>query len=220
MQAAYREAAVEVWATDEHRTGLKPMLRRVWAPRGKRPVVSIHPRSRWRYLSGDVHPASGRTQWRLSSSINVERFTHALAAFAQPVGAGPTKQIVLVLDRAGWHMSRRVALPAHRHLAPLPPDTPVLQPAERLWSFSNTALVLLQHAAGQRAAGRSRRTGCAPTRSLRGAADRFGAHRDHTVGDSLSLVTCRLFSNNLRSFGITLDNRPDAPHTLIERSIK
>jgi hypothetical protein len=112
VSAEHPTAAVEVWATDEHRIGLKPIVRRVWTPRGKRPVIAIHPRYRWRYLSGYVHPASGRTQWHLSSGINVELFTRSLAAFAEQAGAGPSKEIVLVLDRAGWHLSTRVVVPA------------------------------------------------------------------------------------------------------------
>jgi hypothetical protein len=138
---APRGAAVEVWATDEHRIGLNPMLRRVWAPKGQRPVVTIHPRSRWRYLSGSVHPASGRTQWPLCSSSTVALFTYSLTAVAQPAGAGPSKELVLVVDRAGWHMSRRVAIPPHLHLVPVPPYTPEVQPAERLWTDSTTPLL-------------------------------------------------------------------------------
>jgi hypothetical protein len=141
VQEAHPGAAVEVWASDEHRIGLKPILRRVWALKGHRPVITIHPRYRWRYLCGYVHPASGRTQWHLGSGITVELFSRSLAAFAQQAGAGPSKEIVLVVDRAGWHMSRRVAIPPHVHLVPLPPYTPELQPAERLWTFSNAPLV-------------------------------------------------------------------------------
>lgn len=33
-----------VWAMDEHRVGLKPVLRRVWAPRGCRPIARGHHR--------------------------------------------------------------------------------------------------------------------------------------------------------------------------------
>ncbi|HKB46365.1 MAG TPA: IS630 family transposase, partial [Ktedonobacterales bacterium] len=95
VHVAHLGAAVEVWATDEHRIGLKPLLRRVWAPKGQRPVVTIHPRYRWRYLAGYVHPASGRTQWHLCSGINVALFTRSLAAFAEQVGAGPSKEILL-----------------------------------------------------------------------------------------------------------------------------
>jgi hypothetical protein len=86
VAAEHPTAAVEVWAADEHRIGLKPIVPRVWAPRGKRPVIAIHPRYRWRSLSGYVHPASGRTQWHLSSGINVELFTRSLAAFAEQAG--------------------------------------------------------------------------------------------------------------------------------------
>ena len=132
---------MEVGASDEHRIGLKPILRRVWAPRGQRPVVTIHPRYRWRSRCGYVHPASGRTQWHLSSGSSVELFARSRAAFAEQVGAGPTKAIVLVLDQAGWHRSQRLVIPAHRHLMPLPADTPELQPAERVWTYANTPLI-------------------------------------------------------------------------------
>lgn len=126
---------------DEHRIGLKPILRRVWAPRGTRPLVTIHPRYRWRYLAGFVHPASGRTQWHLASTVNVPLFATSLAHFAQQVDAGLTKEVLLVLDRAGWHASRHLVVPDHLHLMPLPPYSPELQPAERLWTYSNAPLI-------------------------------------------------------------------------------
>ena len=50
------------------------------------------------YLVSFVHPASGRTIFHLATSVNLELFAVELAAFAQAVGAGPRKQIVLVLD--------------------------------------------------------------------------------------------------------------------------
>ena len=53
----------------------------------------------------------------------------------------PTKQIVLVLDRAGWHTSVHLRVPDHVHLLFLPPYSPELQPAEHLWLLTNEALV-------------------------------------------------------------------------------
>src|SRR5215469_12916722 len=64
-----------------------------------------------------------------------------LAAFAHQVGASPTKQIVLVLDCAGWHASIKVRVPEHIHLLFLPPHSPELQPAEHMWPLTNTVLV-------------------------------------------------------------------------------
>jgi hypothetical protein len=39
LEEAHPEAAVELWAEDEARLGLKPVIRRVWAPVGKRPIA-------------------------------------------------------------------------------------------------------------------------------------------------------------------------------------
>lgn len=133
MRAAYPRAAVEVWAQDEHRVGLQPILRRVWAPRGARPVVRVRPRYAWVWVYGFVRPATGRTEWLLLPRVDRASFEAALARFAQAVGAGPRKRVVLVLDRAGWHTTGALAVPDGVHLAFLPAHAPELQPAERLW---------------------------------------------------------------------------------------
>jgi hypothetical protein len=54
---------VEVWATDEHRFGLKPILRRVWAPKGQWPIALGHHRYKWLYVTAFVQPISGETFW-------------------------------------------------------------------------------------------------------------------------------------------------------------
>ena len=94
----------------------------------------------WRYLVGFVHPASGRTVFHLATTVSIHLFEVELAAFAQHVGASPTQQIVLVLDRAGWHASVKLRVPEHIHLWFLPPYSPELQPAEHLWPLTNTVL--------------------------------------------------------------------------------
>jgi transposase len=92
-------------------------------------------------LVGFVHPASGRTLWHLATSVSIPLFEAELEAFAREIGAGSSKRIVLVLDRAGWHASPKVRVPQHLHLLFLPAFSPELQPAEHLWPLSNTALV-------------------------------------------------------------------------------
>ncbi len=141
MQQAEPLATVELWAFDEHRIGLKPILRRVWVFNGKRPTVVVQHRYQWLYVYAFVHPTSGHTQWLLLPSVNAEIFTLALQHFAQAVGASQHKQIVLVLDRAGWHTSKALTVPEGLHLLFLPPYSPELQPAEHLWPLSNEPLV-------------------------------------------------------------------------------
>ena len=99
------------------------------------------PRYQWRYLVGWVHPASGRTCWYWASTVNLAVFAADLATFAQQVGPGPARQIALNLDGAVWHNSAHLDVPADVHLIPLPPYSPELQPAERLWRYSNAPLL-------------------------------------------------------------------------------
>ena len=137
---AYPQAQIELWAVDEHRIGLKPILHKVWCFDGQRPLAPVQHRYAWRYLVGFVHPASGRTVFHLASTVNIALFEVELAEFARQVGAEPAKQIVLVLDRAGWHATRHLRVPEYVHLLFLPPYSPELQPAEHLWPLTNTAL--------------------------------------------------------------------------------
>jgi transposase len=140
IQHAYPHAQVELWAMDEHRIGLKPVIRRVWAHKGHRPVIRVQQRYEWLYVYGFAHPESGMSQWLLLPSVNVEVFNIALAHFAQAVGAGADRCIVLVLDRAGWHESGEVVVPEGIHLVFLPSYSPELQPCERLWPLTNEAV--------------------------------------------------------------------------------
>lgn len=94
-----------------------------------------------RYLVGFVHPASGRTFFHLATTVSIPVFEVELAEFARQSGASPTKQIVLVLDRAGWHTSAHLRVPEHLHLLVLPPYSPELQPCEHLWQFSDVPLL-------------------------------------------------------------------------------
>jgi hypothetical protein len=45
--------------------------------------------------------------WLVCSTVAPDLLSAVLAAFAQAVGAGRDKLVVLVLDRAGWRVSDR-----------------------------------------------------------------------------------------------------------------
>lgn len=141
IQQQHPDATVHLWAFDEHRLGLKPILRAVWAPIGERPIAAVNHRYEWLYVYGFVHPGSGRTEWLLLPRVNVSWFNAALAEFARTVGASATHRILLVLDNAGWHRSSNVIVPEGIDLLFLPPYSPELQPAERLWQLVDEPLV-------------------------------------------------------------------------------
>ena len=124
---------IQTFATDEHRIGLKPIIRRIWAPRGERPTAIGHHRFDWLYVTAFVAPATGETFWYLSNSVSKPLFEALLALFAKEVGAGKDRIVILVLDNAGWHTRAGLRKPPGLRLVYLPPYTPELQPAETLW---------------------------------------------------------------------------------------
>jgi transposase len=131
---------VELWAHDQARRGLKPIVRRVWARRGPRPLALSTHGYEWSYVYGFVHPRDGRTPWRILPEVNTTAMQLALTDFAHAQDLGSHKHIVLVLDGAPWHRTPKLRRPVGLHLAMLPPYTPELQPAERLWPLLNEGL--------------------------------------------------------------------------------
>jgi hypothetical protein len=137
LERAHPGAEVQLWAEDEARLGLKPVIRRVWAPVGRRAVVRFKRGYKWTYLYGFVRPESGEVYWLILPTANMELFSMALGEFAKEVGAGEQRRILLVVDRAGWHTGGEVEVPEGIHLEFLPSGSPELMPAERLWPLSN-----------------------------------------------------------------------------------
>ena len=131
---------MELWAEDEARLGLKPVMRKVWAPMGKRPIASFKRGYKWTYLYGFVRPQSGEVFWLILPTVNTELFSMALSEFAKEVGVGENKCVLLVVDKAGWHIGSEVEIPEGIHLEFLPSGSPELQPAERLWPLTNEAV--------------------------------------------------------------------------------
>jgi hypothetical protein len=120
--------------------GLKPVMRRVWAPVGKRPRAKLKRGYEWTYLYDFVRPTTGEVYWLVLPTVNKELFSMALGEFAKDVGAAENKRILLVVDQAGWHTSGEVVVPEGIHLEFLPTGSPELQPAERLWPLTNEAI--------------------------------------------------------------------------------
>lgn len=137
MKAAHPAAAVAAWAEDEHRLGLKPVRRRVWAPRGQRPVARVARRYAWLDVDGFVRPGPGRTWWGVLPPVREAAFALALAEFAREEGSDATHRAVLAVDQAGWPVAAALAVPAGLQLVFLPRYSPELQPAARRWALGD-----------------------------------------------------------------------------------
>jgi transposase len=135
LRQTHPRATITLWAEDEHRLGLLPVMRRVWAPRGQRPTAPVERHYQWLYVYGFVRPRTGQSWWCLLPTVTTEAFALALAQFARDEAIDATHRAVLVIDQAGWHVSGALAVPEGIDLVFLPAYAPELQPAERLWSL-------------------------------------------------------------------------------------
>lgn len=140
VQTKHPEAEVELWAMDEHRIGLKPVIRDMWVNEWEPPIAKVNWRFKWLWLYAFVRPESGETYWWILPFVNITLFNRVLADFAKHYGVSKNKRIVLTIDRAGWHTSEQVEIPEGIHLLFMPSHSPELQPAERLWPLTNEAI--------------------------------------------------------------------------------
>jgi len=94
----------------------------------------------WIYVYGFVNPATGETHWLFLPSVSCTLTALALKSFILQYG-DENKIILLLWDQAGFHQTANMPLPAGIEIFALPPYTPELQPAERLWPSLQEAVV-------------------------------------------------------------------------------
>jgi transposase len=122
-----------VWFQDEARIGQQGTLTNVWARRGSRPRVVKQTEYEWIYLFGAVNPLTGESSALLAPTVNTGYMNAHLQFISEAVG--DDKHVVLVLDRAGWHVATALEVPSNITLLLLPPYSPELNPAERVWAY-------------------------------------------------------------------------------------
>lgn len=140
LRREHPDKAVELWCEDEARLGLKPVARRVWVLKGTRPTSNGRHQFESVFVYGFAHPATGRGRFLILSGANAERMGEALADFARWADPDGTKVLVVVVDNAGGHTAKKLAVPANVVLHYLPSCTPELQPAEHLWPLVREGL--------------------------------------------------------------------------------
>jgi hypothetical protein len=122
---------IELWFQDEMRVGHKGTLTRVWAAEGQRATASRDLRFGYAYLFGAVCPARDTGAAIVMPMVNVPAMNEHLAEIARCVCPGA--HALLVLDGAGWHPDKGLAVPDNISLLFLPPYSPELNPVEELW---------------------------------------------------------------------------------------
>ena len=123
---------IEVWFQDEARIGQQGTLTSVWAKKGSRPTAVKQTEYEWVYMFGAVNPVNGKSSAMIAPTVNTDYMNHHLRFISEEAGADA--HVVLVLDRAGWHVAKNLKVPYNITLMHLPPYSPELNHIERLWA--------------------------------------------------------------------------------------
>lgn len=129
--AASTGQAVRLWVLDEHRYGLLPVIRRVWARRGVRVHAPYATRYQWGYLH-EALEVDGANALELLFTPCIDQDVHTLFLW-QISQTDPQALHVIIQDQAGFHLpATDERVPANVRLLPLPPYSPELNPVEQL----------------------------------------------------------------------------------------
>lgn len=123
---------VRLWVAHEMRYGLQPVTRRVWALRGQRVVVAVHPRYQWGYVFGALQVGDeGEAEFFYCPTANQQ---YSRLFLQQRAARDPEAVHVISWDGAGFHPGQGAPeLPANVRLIAFPPYSPELNPVEKLW---------------------------------------------------------------------------------------
>lgn len=133
VRIAHPDQRVLTFFQDEARFGQKGTLARTWARRGSRPTVPRQTQYDYLYVFGAACAQTGTAVALVAPCVNTEMMNLFLAELSTSLK--PDVHAVMILDRAGWHVSHDLKVPGNLTLLYLPPRSPELNPIENLWHW-------------------------------------------------------------------------------------
>jgi hypothetical protein len=117
-------------AQDEGRFGRINPHRSCWAPKGIRPKAPSQIVRAYMYVYTAVCMALGK----MTSLILPHANTQMMDLFLEQVARDFAGYFVIMLvDQAGWHMTKRLKIPENIRLLAQPSHSPELNPVEHIW---------------------------------------------------------------------------------------
>ena len=135
-------------AQDEGRFGRISSPKKTWAPAGIRPKSPRQVVREFLYAYSAVCPSKGK----ITSLILPYANTEMMNIFLNHVSSEFKEHFIhMLVDRAGWHVSKKLKVPENIKLIPQPSHSPELNPTEHIWDeirekhFQNRAFKSLDH---------------------------------------------------------------------------
>jgi transposase len=119
-----------IFFEDEGRFGRISNLAECWAPRGTRPLVPRQVVRESLYAFAAVAPLETQMYWQVHQRCNTTSMSLFVLGLLE---AYPDRRLVMFLDGAGWHRSKKLPVPERMRLESLPAYTPETNPVEHIW---------------------------------------------------------------------------------------
>jgi hypothetical protein len=105
----------------------------VWAEKGTRPRLKRQQQFEFAYVFGAICPQTRQAAGLVLPSIGTEAMQLHLQEISAHVPAG--RHAVVVMDKASWHTTQKLACPSNISILYLPPVSPELNPVEQVWNW-------------------------------------------------------------------------------------
>lgn len=128
-----KDTPVELWFQDEARIGQKNGIVHQWARRATRPRQPADQRYDNAYLFGAICPAHGKGAALALPRADTEAMQLHINEISRRVA--PNAHAVLLMDRAAWHTTGELRMPANITAIFLPSRSPELNPQENIWHY-------------------------------------------------------------------------------------
>jgi transposase len=123
---------INIYFQDESRFGLLTVPRRILTIKGIKPLMSYQHKFKNFYLFGAFSPITG-THFTLElPKCNSDCFQLYLDEFSQQ---HPEEFKIVFLDNGAFHKAKELDIPPNIALLFIPPYSPELNPAEKMWRY-------------------------------------------------------------------------------------
>lgn len=115
---------------DEARFGRINNLHHCWVPKGYVPTGCKQMIREYIYVFSAVCPQTGELYSLILPACNTDTMQIFLNCLAKEYNQ---YRIILLADKAGWHISLKLVIPENISIWSLPPYSPELNPVELIW---------------------------------------------------------------------------------------
>ena len=125
-------SSINLYFQDESRFGLLTVLRRMITAKGVKPVAPFLHRFDKLYLFGAFSPITGSSCLLEMPHCNSQTFQFFINEMSWQ---NPGEFKILILDNGAFHHAKSLQIPDNMAFIFLPPYSPELNPAEKMWRY-------------------------------------------------------------------------------------